>query len=177
MEAEHELQSLRLGTRCATGQRWQWDGVDFEMLHPDLAAYDTPARSNTMSCVLRISSASSVSALLVGDIEVRQEQSLLRVGSIQSDLLLMPHHGSKTSSSGSFLDAVQPRVTLAQAGYRNRFNHPAPEVLERYRERGIAVLQSAYCGAATWRSVQPAEWTCQRDLGLRYWHHRVVNTP
>jgi competence protein ComEC len=185
MEAEHELQSLRVGKRCATGQRWQWDGVDFEMLHPDVTAYDTPARSNTMSCVLRISAAlkassgaaGPVSALLVGDIEVRQEQSLLRAGSIQSDLLLMPHHGSKTSSSGSFLDAVQPRLALTQAGYRNRFNHPAPEVLERYRERGIAVLQSAYCGAATWRSVQPAQWTCQRDVDLRYWHHRGLSTP
>ncbi|MDO9279233.1 MAG: DNA internalization-related competence protein ComEC/Rec2 [Polaromonas sp.] len=173
MDADHELQQLRLGTRCATGQRWQWDGVDFEMLHPDPVAYDAPARSNTMSCVLRISSASRVSALLVGDIEVRQEQSLLRAGSIQSDLLLMPHHGSKTSSSASFLDAVQPQLALAQAGYRNRFNHPAPEVLGRYRERNITVLQSAHCGAATWRSVQPADWTCEREKERHYWHHRV----
>ena len=177
MEDGNELQQLRAGTRCETGQRWQWDGVDFEMLHPDPAAYDTPARSNTMSCVLRISAASSVSALLVGDIEVRQEQSLLRVGSIQSDLLLMPHHGSKTSSSGSFLDAVQPRLALLQAGYRNRYNHPAPLVLERYRERGITVLQSAHCGAATWRSAQPADWTCQREQERRYWHHRVPGAP
>jgi len=173
MEAGNELQQLRAGTRCETGQHWQWDGVDFEMLHPDPAAYDTPARSNTMSCVLRISAASSVSALLVGDIEVRQEQSLLRVGSIQSDFLLMPHHGSKTSSSGSFLDAVQPRLALAQAGYRNRFSHPATDVLQRYRERGIVVLQSAHCGAVTWRSAEPADWTCQRKAALRYWHHRV----
>ncbi len=181
MEGEHELQQLRTGTRCEKGQRWQWDGVDFEMLHPDLTAYDSPAKPNTLSCVLRISAAAKgspvavrpVSALLVGDIEVRQEQSLLRVGSIQSDLLLMPHHGSKTSSSGSFLDAVQPQLALAQAGYRNRFNHPAPEVLERYRERGIAVLQSAHCGAVTWRSAQPTAWTCQRDAALRYWHHQL----
>ncbi|MFT4991419.1 MAG: competence protein ComEC [Polaromonas sp.] len=177
MEAEHALQQLRPGTRCATGQRWHWDGVDFEILHPDLAAYDTSARSNTMSCVLRITAASSVSALLAGDVEVRQEQSMMRGDSIQSDLLLVPHHGSKTSSSGSFLDAVQPRLALAQAGYRNRFNHPAPEVLERYRERGIPVLQSAHCGALTWRSAQPAVWTCQRDVGRRYWHHRVPGTP
>ena len=185
MEDSHELQLLRAGTRCEAGQRWQWDGVDFEILHPDLVAYDTPAKPNTLSCVLRISAALKGSsgaarpgsALLVGDIEVRQEQSLLRVGSIQSDLLLMPHHGSKTSSSGSFLDAVQPRLALVQAGYRNRFNHPAPEVLERYRERGIPVLHSAHCGAATWRSAQPAEWTCQREVGLRYWHHRVPGTP
>jgi competence protein ComEC len=130
-----------------------------------------------MSCVLRITAASSVSALLAGDVEVRQEQSMMRGDSIQSDLLLVPHHGSKTSSSGSFLDAVQPRLALAQAGYRNRFNHPAPEVLERYRERGIPVLQSAHCGALTWRSAQPAVWTCQRDVGRRYWHHRVPGTP
>ncbi len=173
MEDGNELQQLRPGTRCEAGQRWEWDGVDFEMLHPEPAAYATAARSNTMSCVLRIAAASSVSALLVGDIEVRQEQSLLRAGSIQSDLLLMPHHGSKTSSSGSFLDAVRPRLALAQAGYRNRFNHPALKVLERYRERGITVLQSARCGAATWRSAWPAEWTCQRQEGRRYWHHRV----
>jgi len=181
LEGEHELQQLRTGTRCQAGQRWQWDGVDFEMLHPDPSAYDTPAKPNTLSCVLRISAAAKatphaarpVSALLVGDIEVRQEQALLRAGSIQSDLLLMPHHGSKTSSSGSFLDAVQPRLALAQAGYRNRFSHPATDVLQRYRERGIVVLQSAHCGAVTWRSAEPADWTCQRKAALRYWHHRV----
>ena len=184
LEEGHELQQLRAGTRCETGQHWQWDGVHFEMLHPDPAAYDAPARSNAMSCVLRISAlakgssgtSKTVSALLVGDIEVRQEQSLLRVGSIQSDLLLMPHHGSKTSSSGSFLDAVQPRLALVQAGYRNRYNHPASVVLDRYQERGITVLQSAHCGAATWRSAQPAAWTCQREDGRRYWHHRVPDT-
>ena len=184
LEERHELQQLRAGTRCETGQHWQWDGVHFEMLHPDPAAYDAPARSNAMSCVLRISAlakgssgtSKTVSALLVGDIEVRQEQSLLRVGSIQSDLLLMPHHGSKTSSSGSFLDAVQPRLALVQAGYRNRYNHPASVIVDRYRERGITVLQSAHCGAATWRSAQPAAWTCQREDGRRYWHHRVPDT-
>jgi competence protein ComEC len=185
MEEGHELQQLRPGTRCETGLHWQWDGVDFEILHPDPQAYTTTARSNTLSCVLRISAAASglrgsenrVSALLVGDIEVRQEQSLMRVGSIQSDLLLMPHHGSKTSSSGSFLDAVQPRLVLAQAGYRNRFNHPAPEVLQRYRVRGIPVLQMSHCGAATWRSALPVAWTCQREVGRRYWHHRVPVRP
>ena len=185
MEADHELQRWRAGTRCASGQRWQWDGVDFEILHPDVTAYDNPAKPNTLSCVLRISAAAKgspnavkpVSALLVGDIEMRQEQALLRAGSVQADLLLMPHHGSKTSSSSSFLDAVKPRLALAQAGYRNRFNHPAPEVLARYQERGIAVLQSAHCGAATWRSSQPSVWTCQRQVGLRYWHHRTPEAP
>ena len=116
-------------------------------------------------------------ALLVGDIEVLQEQSILRAGPISADFLLMPHHGSKTSSSGSFLDAVHPRVALAQAGYRNRFGHPAPAVMARYREREIPVLQSPACGAASWHSARPTEWTCQRETALRYWHHRVPAPP
>ena len=69
----------------------------------------------------------------------------------------MPHHGSKTSSSAAFLDTVRPRVALVQSGYRNRFGHPAPPVLERYRERGIRVVRLAACGAATWQCRRPAE--------------------
>ena len=88
-------------------------------------------------------------------------------------MLLVPHHGSKTSSSALFLDAVQPQWALVQAGYRSRFGHPAPPVLARYEERGIRVLDSAHCGAATWASARPDEVTCQREAALRYWHHRV----
>jgi len=182
IEASHELHQLRPGTRCAAGQRWQWDAVDFEVLHPEAAAYDNPAKPNSMSCVLRISAAPKpvasigavppTSALLVGDIESSQEQNLLRRGPIAADFLLMPHHGSKTSSSGSFLDAVHPTLALAQAGYRNRFGHPAPTVVARYRERSITVLQTADCGALSWHSSRPTEWTCQRQQGMRYWQHR-----
>lgn len=183
LEDSHELQSLRPATRCRAGQRWQWDGVDFEILHPAATDFELPPKSNAMSCVLRISAAARqagdkpVRALLVGDIEVLQEQSILRAGPISADFLLMPHHGSKTSSSGSFLDAVQPRVALAQAGYRNRYAHPAPAVMARYREREIQVLQSPACGAAGWRSARPTEWTCQREIALRYWNHRVPAPP
>ena len=64
-------------------------------------------------------------------------------------------------------------VGLAQAGYRNRFGHPAPGVLERYRERGIRVVESARCGAATWTSSSPDAVACQREVARRYWHHFV----
>jgi competence protein ComEC len=64
---------------------------------------------------------------------------------------------------------------LVQAGYRNRFGHPAPAVLERYRERGITVIDSPHCGAALWQSQSrlPAQVTCQRELQPRYWRHQV----
>ncbi|MDP2022593.1 MAG: competence protein ComEC, partial [Hydrogenophaga sp.] len=83
-----------------------------------------------------------------------------------------PHHGSRTSSTGAFLDAVQPTTAVFQAGYRNRFGHPAPDVLERYRERGTRLRMSPACGAWRWQSEGSAEGVCQRDAVRRYWHHR-----
>jgi competence protein ComEC len=85
-----------------------------------------------------------------------------------SDVLLVPHHGSRTSSSARFLDTVAPRIAVVQAGYRNRFGHPAPDVMQRYAARGIAMVESASCGAWTWRD---ADFTCERERGRRYWHH------
>ena len=92
---------------------------------------------------------------------------------LQADVLLVPHHGSKTSSSEGFLAAVRPSVALGQAGYRNRFGHPAAGVLARYRSRGVAVIDSAHCGAARWRSDAASEVTCQRDSAPHYWQHRA----
>jgi competence protein ComEC len=179
IEDGHELQALRPSSRCVSGQRWVWDDVTFEVLHPEAGDYDVSNKSNAMSCVLRISSAASASsstrtALLVGDIEAPQELRLATGDSaarLKADFLLTPHHGSKTSSSAVFLDAVRPRVALAQSGYRNRFGHPVASVVARYDERGIALARSSRCGAATWRSLEPGRIGCQRQDGLRYWHH------
>ncbi len=175
IEDTHELQALRKSTRCVSGQRWQWDAVTFEVLHPALADYGDVNKSNAMSCVLRVSSAGQT-ALLVGDIESPQELRLAcgaDAAKLKADFLLMPHHGSKTSSSAVFLDAVRPKLALAQAGYRNRFGHPVESVLARYRERGIRLIKSPQCGAATWQSLKPADITCQRQEGRRYWHHVI----
>ncbi|MDO9313531.1 MAG: DNA internalization-related competence protein ComEC/Rec2 [Burkholderiaceae bacterium] len=160
--------------RCAAGQHWEWDGVRFEMLHPGTDV-DTPAsRPNTLSCVLRVQGAGA-SALLTGDIERDQEIRLLREhrDALSSDVLLVPHHGSKTSSSAAFLDAVSPRVAVFQAGHLNRYGHPAADVLARYRQRGIAIADSPNCGAWTWhsasRDVRPSG-GCERADARRYWH-------
>lgn len=187
LEAEHALQALRASAPCVAGQHWVWDGVAFEVLHPADAAPPPQARANTLSCVLRVTSAAQLQAadtphgparqavaLLVGDIEAPQEHALVARGApLKADVLLVPHHGSKTSSSAVFLDAVQPRTALVQAGYRNRFGHPAPEVLERYAERGVSVVQSPRCGAARWTSQQPGHVACERETGRRYWQHVV----
>jgi competence protein ComEC len=201
IEDDHVLQSLRRATRCEAGQAWQWDGVRFEVLHPQSSDYEAKAKPNALSCVLRISNGVQT-VLLVGDIEAAQEAKLVsqsvrpeppvlspvegvegsagvstgstRTASLlKADVLLVPHHGSKTSSSAAFLDAVAPSIALVQAGYRNRFGHPAAPVLARYAERQVRVIASAHCGAARWQSTQPQQVLCQRERAMRYWQHRV----
>ena len=177
IEDGHDLQAVRPSQRCLSGQAWRWDGVDFEVLHPKPQDYNTAIKSNAMSCVLRISNGAQT-VLLAGDLEAAQELRLVADPAIapklKADVLLMPHHGSKTSSTGPFLDAVQPRFAIAQAGYKNRFNHPVESVLVRYAERGIVVLQSPACGAATFKSHQAGQVVCEREANRRYWHHRIA---
>jgi competence protein ComEC len=174
LEDGHPLRALApRHIRCEAGQSWQWDGVRFEVLQPPPTAYDTKLKSNAMSCVLKVASEASGSALLAGDIEREQEARLVsgQAAALKSDLLLVPHHGSKTSSTPRFLDAVQPRAAVFQAGYRNRFGHPAPEVLARYEARGIATALSASCGAWRFDGQAAGQGVCQRDVARRYWHH------
>ena len=171
--------------RCEAGQRWDWDGVHFEVLHPAADDYALALRSNAMSCVLRVQGAApglGSSVLLTGDIEREQEIRLLREHpeALRSGVLIVPHHGSKTSSTAAFLDAVAPQVAVFQAGYLNRYGHPAEEVLARYLERGIARIDSPTCGAWTWRSGSGADLApavCERVEARRYWHWRQVTPP
>ena len=179
LELEHPLlAAAKHSTRCSAGQSWLWDGVRFDVLRPAEADYERSLKSNAMSCVLRVSAVreggGGRSALLTGDIEREQEAALVagQREALRSDVLIVPHHGSRTSSTGAFLDATQPTTAVFQAGYRNRFGHPAADVLQRYRERGIRLQMSPACGAWRWEAKGSAEGVCQRDAGLRYWHHR-----
>jgi competence protein ComEC len=183
MEDAHPLHALRPGwTRCEAGQVWVWDGVRFEVLHPPppKVLSKTP-KPNDVSCVLRIGGVQASTqgspqgtALLTGDIETPQELALVQAGLSPVDLLLVPHHGSKTSSSSAFLETLRPRWGLLQAGYRNRYGHPAPSVVARYQNLGIELVDNVRCGAATWRSDTPDQVQCERLLRKRYWHHRVA---
>lgn len=184
IEVTHPLQALRTAQKCAAGQRWEWDGVAFEVLHPLAADYERGLKSNALSCVLRIGNGRQT-ALLVGDIERNDEAALAaRAASspgtqgvwqspMHADMLLVPHHGSKTSSTAALLDAVKPQLAIVQAGYRNRFGHPAPDVLARYADRGIQVVDSAHCGAMSWSGNGTYVLRCERIVDRRYWHHAV----
>ena len=176
IEANNPLQSLRPAQRCSAGQHWEWDGVRFDILHPPSGDYATAHAPNALSCVLRIESAGTQPqvALLAGDIERQQEDALVSAGApLKADLLLVPHHGSKTSSSEAFLDAVRPRQAWVQSGYRNRYGHPAEVVMQRYAERGIVVHDSPHCGAMQWSSAPPGPVLCTRMEQGHYWAHHV----
>ncbi len=174
IEPGHDLHGQRPAMRCQAGQRWQWDGVEFEILSPAAECYAGTRDANALSCVLRIRTPAGVAALLPGDIGVSQERALVAAtDGLRADLLLAPHHGSRSSSSAALLAAVQPRWALVQSGYRNRFGHPAPEVLARYQAHGVRVAESPRCGAMRWHSARPEALQCQREVAARYWHHRM----
>lgn len=126
---------------CA-GQRWQWDGVDFQLWR-----WEAGTRGNQRSCVLRVTAAGE-SLLLTGDIDSRAERALLS-GDLpaRADWLLVPHHGSRSSSSAAFLAAVAPRGALLSRGRHNGFGHPHPLVVARYAELGVALYDTAETGA------------------------------
>ncbi|MDO5654035.1 MAG: DNA internalization-related competence protein ComEC/Rec2, partial [Brachymonas sp.] len=171
----HPLQAQRPVVPCVAGQHWRWDGVDFRILHPLASAQDGIDKvSNSLSCVLHISNGKR-SALLPGDVEVAQESAILarlaEAGvSLQADVLLAGHHGSKTSTSAEWLAAVQPRLALVQQGYANRYQHPHPSVVQRLQQHGVAVHVSEACGAAWWRSDDNTLY-CERIDRRRYWQH------
>jgi competence protein ComEC len=147
LPAAHALNALVAAPRrCVAGARWQWDGVRFEFLHPP-SGHDSPRRNN-QSCVLRVASDGGA-MLLTGDIERAGEAALIeaRSDSLKADVMLVPHHGSRSSSSREFIAAVGPRWAVVAAGYRSRFRHPSAEVLGRYRAAGARVLRTDLDGA------------------------------
>lgn len=163
------------GESCSAGQHWTWDGVRFEVLHPQSADYDVgepkrPApKTNSMSCVLKVSS-DNRSVLLTGDIEAREEKTIVeRSGSlVRSDVLLVPHHGARASSSPEFIRAVGARDVVFSAGYRNAFNHPRPGVLERYAgSRQWRTDRDGAIRIAIGDTSRVSAWRTERR---RYWH-------
>jgi len=165
---DHALLALAgSARRCLRGESWDWDGVHFEFLHP--AAGGAPPRRNDLSCVLRLS-AGGRAVLLAGDIERGAERALVREGLPPADALLVPHHGSRSSSSAPFLAAVRPRIAVAATGYRNRFGHPAADVVARYAQAGAALLRTDRDGAVTVRlSAAGMRVQTERALRPRYW--------
>lgn len=139
--------------RCQAGQHWQWDGVDFTILQP---FSEQSGSKNNRSCVLKVSSP-DIQLLLPGDIEQEAEQQLVNVygSELQANILVVPHHGSRTSSTTAFIDAASPDYALFPVGYRNRYGFPKDDIVQRYRGREIITLQTDWHGAVIFDSANP----------------------
>ena len=160
--------------RCHSGQRWTWDGVEFEVLHPPREHYAREKlKTNDRGCVLRISTAGS-SVLLAADLEQKSERELLAAvpDKLRAQVLQVPHHGSRTSSLPEFVDRTNPDIALVSAGYRNRFGHPKDDVVDRYRALGTRVYRTDRDGALLISVAADGGVKVQRYRALyrRYWH-------
>lgn len=164
------LDKIPSATACETGQAWFVSGVQFSILSP---GQGTPQGSNNLSCVLRIDNG-VFSALITGDIEKPVERYLLNSKQpLKSDFVLVPHHGSKTSSTIDFIDAVQPKLGLFSAGYRNHHGHPHPKVVQRYKSRPIELLSTVDSGSILLK-INRKKWsyTAFRTANRRFWHRQ-----
>lgn len=169
------LAAAREVMTCDTRDSWQWDGVEFAVLHPTAEDYDDMARkNNNMGCVLKIT-APGGSVLMTADIEKRSEQELLArdAEALKADVMVVPHHGSKTSSTDEFIDAIAPGLAIIPVGYRNRFRHPHDNVVARYVERDITLMRTDERGALTLKFPMDARGkpivSGYRDVRQRYW--------
>jgi competence protein ComEC len=159
--------------RCFAGQSWTWDDVRFEMLHPSPESYgDDRIRDNDRSCVLKVTSVYG-SAMLPADAELRSEREMIeRVpGKLPSTVLLVPHHGSRTSSGPDYIRMVNPAVAIFTVGYRNRYGHPKPDVARRYDEAGSHSFRTDETGEIDLRFETPDGVLVEpyRIMHHRYW--------
>ncbi|MCP4129109.1 MAG: DNA internalization-related competence protein ComEC/Rec2 [Gammaproteobacteria bacterium] len=160
---------------CRAGQNWSWDGVRFRMLHPK---QHEKWSGNNASCVLQMEVAGRL-VLVPGDIHAEVERYLVAENSdlLKSDLVVIPHHGSKSSSSSGFTRAVSPSYAVVSTGYRNRYGFPNPDVLARWQGTGAEVLNTAELGAievsvgADGVITPPVSYRQHRQ---RYWQRQFI---
>jgi len=159
---------------CKVGQQWVWDQINFEVLAPHSADLE----GNNSSCVIQISFLDArdrdITILLPGDIQRSGEQRLLQSPQLSEqplDLLVAPHHGSKTSSTHEFVQRLAPRHVVFSAGYRHQFGHPHPTVVNRYRQVDSQLWNTAEQGAITfsWLRSGKLEVSAARDQQRRWW--------
>ncbi|MFK7794300.1 MAG: DNA internalization-related competence protein ComEC/Rec2 [Gammaproteobacteria bacterium] len=164
----YDFENTRL---CRVGDEWQWDEVKFEILHPPKK---WQSNDNNRSCVLQIKHAAG-NILVPGDIEKSTEEWLISQYDdyLSSDIIIAPHHGSKSSSSYRFVDLVHPQTVVFSAGYRNRYGFPHATITQRYEEIGAQIVETVSQGAVTF--LFDADKGLRKQAGhrqdsKRYWH-------
>jgi len=155
---------------CYSGTRWQWDGVAFDVLHPDIGDITD---GNDASCVVEVT-AGAARVLLTGDIESGSERRLVGRGYLKrTEIVFVPHHGSRTSSTAVFVAALQPQYAIVAAGYENRWGFPKEDVINRWQASGATVANTALHGALHYRVCPESDVVLQsahRDRHRRIWH-------
>ncbi len=173
-EAGEPERGEMVAEQCAAGRQWRWDGVDFRMIGPDHAAIEAGhvRGGNDRSCILLVSTAAG-RLLLPGDASHRLEPATAQaVGEGPALVLVVPHHGSRTSSSAAFIGALEPALAVVSAGWRNRFGHPHPQVVQRYAGAGVPLEGTAEGGAlqiAFPSDAVPRLLSRERERQRRYW--------
>ncbi len=164
---------------CNEGGSWQWDGVDFRFISPPAGEQFLSSggkKRNNRSCVLQVSSESG-SVLFSGDIEKKIEYQLIEKygDKLASDVLIVPHHGSNTSSTSDFIQTVDPEISVISVGYRNRYKLPSSKVISRYKQSEHTVIQTAKSGAITIKmdGVDGISIERYRQVAQKYWQHRL----
>jgi len=156
---------------CSSDNQWQWDGVYFKMIHPQATS---ELKANNASCVLKISTNQN-SVLLTGDIEAEAELEIENnlEQDIKANIIIAPHHGSKTSSTELFIKKIDPDYVLYSVGYRNRYHFPSTQVSRRYRQLGVTEFSTSDSGAITF-NLSPAKIKkpeLYRVSHRRFWHN------
>ena len=165
--------------QCHQGMSWQWDGVNFEVLSPKLLTIEKKAlrlKANNQSCVVLVTTQSGQNILLTGDIEKKLEKQLIKdYPELMIDVLVVPHHGSKTSSSAQFLDQFKPEIAIFSYGYLNRFRHPADIVVQRYKQRQIKLFNTSSGAIELNRDIIKQTWEVEsyRIKNRHFWHREV----
>jgi competence protein ComEC len=165
--------------RCEAGMAWTSGALAFAVLHPDATDYERRRSTNAMSCVVAVT-LGPTRLLLTGDVPAAEEAALLsREPELRASWLVAPHHGSRSSSSEALLEALGASWAVAQAGYRNRFGHPDPGIVERYRAHRVRLLRTDHGGALQWRFAADGSATVSawRSVAARYWHNRPGPLP
>jgi competence protein ComEC len=155
---------------CSRADSWTAEGVRFRFLHPPPGA---AWEGNNSSCVLEVVTGSHI-LLLTGDIETPVEATLLDKGLVgPADTVIVPHHGSRTSSSPDFVRTLRPALAIVSAGFGNRWGFPKPDVVRRWEHTGAHLLETATSGAVGQRICVAggiAELRRERAESRKYWH-------
>ena len=170
LSGEPERITIGSPVRCGAGMHWEWDGVRFEILHPD----DSPRwQGNNTSCVLAVNTGAG-QLLLTGDVEAAAEKHLVATygKALAANVVTLPHHGSSSSSGSAFVAATGAQYGLVSAGYRNRYRFPKADVLKRWQPGGTVILNTATNGAISLRLKADGQVEgpySYRETHGRYW--------